>query len=139
MPLAALLTDGTDWLSAGDFASAIELAAAADVDPSVQTTQAPDTLARGTVPRISEDAAELLFAATDNDSHGIMRVSLAGGTLITAARREFSKIGDRRSEARWESALEELVNQGLAQFVGGESFEITHLGFTVADGLRGTT
>ena len=132
-------TDGTDWLSAGDFASAIELAAAADVDPSVQTTQAPDTLARGTVPRISEDAAELLFAATDNDSHGIMRVSLAGGTLITAAHREFSKIGDRRSEARWESALEELVNQGLAQFVGGESFEITHLGFTIADGLRGTT
>ena len=130
-------TDGNDWLTAGDFSAAIALATAVETREDVAIPEGQDSTIANADTQISSDAAELLTEAADNGNGRIMKVALANGTIIMGGRREFSTMGDRRSEAKWESALGELVDQSLAHFSGGESFDVTHLGFTVADSLRG--
>lgn len=84
---------------------------------------------------ITPDAVEMLLAAAE-DRHGtLMRVSYIGGQHITAGRRSFGESQDRRAIARWEAALNELLDYGLIQDVGykGEIFELTASGYEAAD------
>ena len=89
---------------------------------------------------LSEDARELLIAAT-KDPHGtIVKIRLMNGLVIQTNNWSSGEVGNRRSEARWEGALDDLVELG---FVGvrlvneSEVFEVTREGYTAADGFRG--
>ena len=129
-------TDGSDWLTAGDFAVAIALATAVDPGEGVEIREWQDaTTADGRL-QISSDAAELLAEAAENGDGRIIKVADMGGTFILSGPREFTTMGDRRSEARWVSALDELVYHDLAQFHGGEVYDVTHQGFVVADSFK---
>jgi hypothetical protein len=86
--------------------------------------------------RLSEDAKALLKAAASDENGTILKMSYIGGKMIQAGREQFG--GDRgRESAKWERALDELVNEQLAVARGykGEVFELTHEGWTVADTL----
>ncbi|MCJ2042896.1 DUF4062 domain-containing protein [Methylobacterium sp. J-059] len=84
---------------------------------------------------ISGDAVELLLAASE-DRHGIiMKVAFIGGVQINAGSRSFGDSQDRRSMARWEQALNQLLNYNLVQDMGhkGEIFELTASGYEAVD------
>jgi hypothetical protein len=88
--------------------------------------------------RLTTDAQDLLLAAA-NDRNGIvMRLRFLQGTSITANGRDFNEVGDARSTARWESALDELVHDDCLRDKGhkGEVFGVTNHGYEVADVIR---
>ena len=57
--------------------------------------------------------------------------------VIQAGGKSFVESGDKRSEARWNGALEELLNYGLVNDPTGKGqlFDVTREGFEVADEL----
>ena len=125
---------GTDWHTAGDFESAIQIAS--EESDSHLVNGRTDKL-NEEESTLSEDAKELLIEAT-SDRFGIIMVTrLMHGIIIQTNRKQFGETGDRRSEARWEQAVEELLEQGLIQDSDGSGnhFEVTHKGFQVADQL----
>jgi hypothetical protein len=85
---------------------------------------------------LSADAITLLKAAARGKSGIIMNARYIGGHDIQAGDEKFGGQYGRES-ARWEAALEELVNKGLVVDRGykGEIFELTHLGWSLADKL----
>lgn len=83
---------------------------------------------------VSEEAAVLLKAAAQ-DTHGvIMKIAVVGGRFIQAGGKTFGGEGGRES-AKWEHALNELVNSKYVVERGrkGEVFELTHEGWALAD------
>ena len=89
-------------------------------------------------PQLSEDAKELLVAATKRSAREILKAAASGGLTIQANGKSFTERGNARSEARWEQALEDLLDYGLVTDPRGKGqvFEVTHKGFQVADGLE---
>ena len=86
--------------------------------------------------KISEEAKELLKTAASRDDGTILKISTLGGRTIQAGGQAFG--GSRgRESAKWENALEELVNLDLVTERGykGEVFELTYKGWKVADKL----
>ena len=66
----------------------------------------------------------------------ILKMAVLGGKFIQAGGQKFG--GGRGREApKWESALEELIDQGLVTERGykGEVFELTYKGWEIADKL----
>ena len=88
-------------------------------------------------PQLSEETKELLLQAAKNTAGEIIRVRSAGGLVIQAGGKSFVESGDKRSEARWNGALEELLNYGLVNDPTGKGqlFDVTREGFEVADEL----
>ncbi|MGV3520296.1 DUF4062 domain-containing protein [Luteitalea sp.] len=101
---------------------------------SLQASTAAATLARQQ-PELSPDAQALLRGAVEEPNGTVLRVRTMGGTSVQAGRKNFAEMGNSRSEAQWESALEELVAAALLQDRGskGEVFGVTHKGYEVAD------
>ena len=88
-------------------------------------------------PQLSEDAKELLVEAV-KDKWGLILVTRTmGGVTIKTNGKGFGEMGNRRSEAKWEQAIRELLNQGLIEDQKGQGnvFEVTHKAFGIADGL----
>ena len=86
---------------------------------------------------LTDDAAKLLVeAAGDRDGH-VLRIETMQGTLIQTNNRQFVEVGNARSQARWEAALEELISNGLLQDRGNqrEVFGVTRKGYDVMDSL----
>jgi len=85
---------------------------------------------------ISDEAAILLKAASKGDRGTILKISVIGGRFIQAGGSTFGGQGGRES-ARWEQALNELVERNLivARSYKGEVFELTHEGWSLADSL----
>jgi hypothetical protein len=85
---------------------------------------------------LSADAATLLKAAALSNSGNIVNVRYLGGHDIQAGEQRFGGAYGRES-ARWEAALQELVNNDLVVDRGykGEIFELTHLGWSISDKL----
>ena len=85
--------------------------------------------------QLSNDAFELLTEAGGAAQGIISKVRTFGGLDITTNGRCFSEMGNARSEARWEAALNELILYGLVKDRGfkGEVFAVTHLGYQVID------
>lgn len=70
------------------------------------------------------------------DSNGtIFKIANMGGHTIRTNTKNFGDSSDRRSSARWEHALEQLINQDivLSRGIKGEVFQISELGYQVAD------
>ena len=88
-------------------------------------------------PQLSEDAGHLLIEAAKSSGGEILRTRPAGGLVIQANGRNLCERGNPRSEARWNGALEELVDYGLVNDPTGKGqvFGVTHKGFEIADSL----
>ena len=118
----------------GTFEASNETAAASSGDDTSHTKG--ETVPSGVFPTLSEDATELLKAAAGGEAGTILNVRYLGGHRIQAGAETFGHQYGRES-ARWEHALAELVSVGLVVARGykGEVFELTHLGWKVADEL----
>ena len=88
--------------------------------------------------QLSEDAREMLLDAARSADDTIMAYKVMAGLAIRTRNRSFVEPGDRRSEARWKRALEELEQNGLIEALSynGEVFQLTHAGFAMADTLN---
>lgn len=100
------------------------------------TTQAAGSLGFS----LSEEAKQLLLEASLDKTGIVINSAHMGGRTIQTNSKTFGDSGDRRSMARWEYALEQLVNHGLVVERGhkGEIFEVADMGYQVADELRAT-
>jgi len=85
--------------------------------------------------RVSEEARLLLVAATQ-DPHGmILKLVDSAGTHIVTNSKNLVEDQSPRCVTRWKAALRELISFGLVEQQGykGRTFELTKLGFEVAD------
>ncbi len=125
---------GTHWHKAGDFEAAL---AALTQEPSAQiaSDEIPSSIAEQL--QLSEDAKELLLQAAKSKAKNILRVKDRDSWVIKAGGKSFVESGDQRSAARWNGALEELLNYGLVNNPTGKGqlFEVTREGYKVADEL----
>jgi hypothetical protein len=84
---------------------------------------------------LSEESKHLLkFAASEKDG-AILKTATFDGRHIQVGRQTFG--GHGKEAAKWEEALNDLVNQGLVVPRGykGQVFELTHKGWRVAEEL----
>lgn len=116
----------------------------AEVTQLVQAASQPTSVpqfrpANDPAPRLSPDAKSLLLEASLDENRIVLLARTMGGTAIQTNGKGFTEMGNARSEARWEQALEELHRNGYVKDrVGkGEAFEVTHHGYQTADALGG--
>ena len=86
----------------------------------------------------SEDAKELLIAGAKDPYGTIHKIRVLNGLVIKTNNWSSGEVGNRRAEARWEGALNDLVEigfVGVRLLNGSEVFEVTREGYTAADGF----
>jgi hypothetical protein len=85
-------------------------------------------------PETSEAAKTMLAAASDGGGQ-ILRLRMLSGTVITAGGRQLTTTGEPREVARWEAALQELVERGFVEPLGYKDgvLTITHAGYAYRD------
>lgn len=90
---------------------------------------------RTKLPTLSPEARVLLKEASQDGGGTIIHARYIGGTAIQTNGKNLVPSNERRGVAKWEQALEELRAQDLVVDRGhkGEVFEITNLGYQVAD------
>lgn len=112
---------------------------AALAEELAELRQAKNTHETSVVPHISLEAKLLLLAAANADGR-FMYLRFLGGAQISAGRQAVFSGNDPREEARWRSAIQELLNEGLAEDRGykNEVFGLTNRGFQVADEIKKT-
>jgi len=99
------------------------------------TGTAPATTAAST--SLSADAAKLLKAASAQGV--IMFERFGGGFEVSANDQVFNEDSTPRTEAKWESVIEELEKAGYVETTSDkrEVFDITQAGYTAADAIQG--
>lgn len=87
------------------------------------------------IPELSQEARALLKEVSQDSGGVILHAHYLGGTAIQTNGKNLIPSTDRREVAKWEAALELLRFHGLVVDRGyrGEVFEITNLGYQVAD------
>lgn len=86
--------------------------------------------------------ASILLKEVSLDGNGIvLHLSVIGGTIIQTNGKNLVGSDNAREIAKWKSALQELTNKKLLQVrnkngVGNDSYEITSLGYEIADSLK---
>jgi len=87
------------------------------------------------LPQLTQEARILLKEASLDSNGMIMYIKVIGGTHVQANGKNLISSNERREIARWEGALKELVHQGLIEDNShkGEVFQITNLGYQIAD------
>jgi len=90
---------------------------------------------RTSPPALSHEARVLLKEASQEQSGTILLARHMGGTAIQTNGKNLIPSNDRREVAKWEQALNELLSLELVDAKGhrGEVFQITHLGYQIAD------
>ena len=130
---------GTAWHTAGDFEGAITQSIQKTTESAVRVE--PQSAVVEPVP-LSEEAHELLIEAIrDNQNMGmILMTGTMGRLTIRANGKNFVQNNDRRSEARWKQALNDLLGQELVEDSNGKGtvFGVTDKGYRIADGLAGS-
>lgn len=88
--------------------------------------------------QLTDNQKKLLVEASNDPSGTVMKMHALGGVRIFTNRRNFVEPQNPRSRAEWEEAVSHLCILGLLEERGykGEVFEITHLGYKVADYLK---
>ncbi|NAZ98077.1 DUF4062 domain-containing protein [Vibrio toranzoniae] len=88
--------------------------------------------------QLSDDAAELLVEASKDRSGDIMKISFLGGSTLQTNGKQMLQNDSAREIARWEAALNSLVNEGFVEAVGhkGQVFRVTHSGYEYVDQLK---
>jgi len=86
-------------------------------------------------PELTTEARTLLKEASLDPHGNIIHARYIGGTDIQTNGKNLIGSSDRREVARWEAALEELFDENLIIERGhkGEMFEVTNLGYQLAD------
>ncbi|BFL84585.1 DUF4062 domain-containing protein [Shewanella baltica] len=89
-------------------------------------------------PVLPPDAKELLIEASNDSGGDIIKLAYLGGATLQTNGRNFLSDGTAREKAKWEAALNYLVDEGLVEGVGykGEMFRVTHSGYQLADQLK---
>ena len=128
---------GTDWHNVGDFDAAVQDVVPANTEVTTVNSEQHDSHESG----VSEDAKELLVEAAKDvgwDRGVITKTSTMGGTFIQTHGRSWGEPEDRRSIARWEGAIRELIRLGYLEDPSGKDsyFQVTHLGFQLADTIE---
>jgi hypothetical protein len=87
--------------------------------------------------QLSQEALILLKTASSRNDGSILKIAVIGGKFVQAGGQTFGGEGGREN-AKWEHALNELLNEGLVVARGfkGEVFELTHEGWAFADMLN---
>lgn len=87
---------------------------------------------------LSGEAIELLLAAAEDRGGTIIHTNAISGRRVQTDRKTFGEPGNRRSIARWEFALNQLVEAECIVEMGykDELFEVTELGYQMADAIR---
>ncbi len=87
---------------------------------------------------LSDEARKLIVEASKDKVGLITSMRYLGGQSIQTNNINFADSGDRRSVARWEAALEQLVSYNLVVARGhkNEIFEVTDYGYSIADSLK---
>lgn len=85
---------------------------------------------------LSAESKALLAAAASDRSGVILALDVLAGRIIQAAGKEFGQMDDRRSMAKWDYALQELLNLGLTERLGhgakgDKIYQITQRGYEV--------
>jgi hypothetical protein len=90
---------------------------------------------RTNFPDLSPEARVLLKEASQDRGATIILAKYIGGTSIQTNGKNLVPSNERREVAKWEQALEDLKAEDLVVDRGhkGEVFEITNLGYQVAD------
>ncbi len=90
---------------------------------------------RTQLPDLLPEARVLLKEASQDDGGTIIHARYIGGTSIQTNGKNLIPSNERREVAKWEQALEDLKAKDLVVDRGhkGEVFEITNLGYQVAD------
>ncbi|AKM43090.1 hypothetical protein NL30_25090 [Burkholderia contaminans] len=90
---------------------------------------------RTQLPSLSAEARVLLKEASRDPGGTIIHARYIGGTGIQTNGKNLIPSDERREVAKWEDALEQLKSNGLVVDRGykGEIFEITNLGYQIAD------
>jgi predicted nucleotide-binding protein len=92
------------------------------------------------LPMLSTDAKDLLLKATESDAGSIVFVELMEGLVVQVNQHQFAEAGNRRSEARWREAVDELLRLKLIKHPSPDSdvINVTHAGYEYADRVRAT-
>ena len=90
------------------------------------------------VGNIPVDSAFLLVYAADGDGQILKIRTLGSPTQIFTSGKQFMADNSKRESARWEEALDRLIEWGWVKAVGykGEIFELTGTGYSRADWLK---
>jgi hypothetical protein len=88
--------------------------------------------------QLTNEAKELLIAASDSPSGQIMKIGFKGGFNIQVNSRVLNDDSTPRTSAKWEAVIQELLDNDLISEHGykGEIFSLTQKGFELADKLR---
>lgn len=127
-----------DYATPEEFGKIVGAHLARKVIDKFRSDRAHDQAAVGLRARsfpLSGDAVELLSSAA-SDMHGqILVASGSGGTIVQANGKQFTRGQSARSDARWRSALAELVRDGLVEDGTGnrEVYQVTERGFDPAN------
>ena len=126
--------NGTDWHTAGDFEAALDIAVQMSSESVVAEEQQSTS---SEIPQLSVEAKGLLIEASKDNSELIHRIGLANGLLIRVNGKALNEVGNNRSEAEWEGALDELIERRLVKDYNGrgKAFRVTSSGLKVADSL----
>jgi len=92
----------------------------------------------GSTYRLTEEAKILLVEASSDKNGIIMMARTLSGLILQTNERQMCERQDARSEAKWQGAVRELVQQSLIEGRGhkGEVFNVTSEGYRVADELK---
>ena len=88
-------------------------------------------------PQLSEEATTLLTEATKDSNGIIMRIRYISGMDIGTNGIHYIEKNNPRSQALWESAVDQLVQKGLIKDRGfkGELYQVTAEGYEFVDNL----
>lgn len=88
--------------------------------------------------KISSEAKTMLFEAANDKSGMILKTRTMDGTSLETNGRNLIPDQNPRTIAKWEYAIEELVDNHFIEERGckGEVFAVTHQGYTYADSLK---
>ena len=85
---------------------------------------------------INFDSCVLLVYAADSDDGQIIVSSDLEGKNISTNKFDFIKNRDKKTAARWITAISELVNQGYVKKVNSSIYEVTYIGYNFADQIK---
>jgi hypothetical protein len=90
------------------------------------------------LPKLSSDAQQLLLKASEDNAGSIMVVEMDQGLILQINRVQFAETGNRKSEARWRQAIDELLRLELVRRPKPDSdiLDVTHAGYECAERLR---
>jgi hypothetical protein len=90
------------------------------------------------LPKLSSDAQQLLLKASEDNAGPVIVVEVNEGLIVQIDKMQFAETGNRKSEARWMQAIDELLRLELARRPKSDSdiLDVTHAGYEYAKKLR---